>query len=140
MDKNVMREHPIQQEIDSITITHTACSGEQYTVGVGGVTRIEAAIKSGAMSYVPYVRVWRGDEVFAEFCQHNIIGVYYSSKMKSKFPLPLIDWVKERRDNCIAAARAGADRDGWLEDASYFQMILDALGAAEARDEFRRSE
>jgi hypothetical protein len=44
-------------------------------------------------------------------------------------PLSLELWVTERRDNCrrIAATKVGSDQGGWLEDAAYFQAILDRL-------------
>lgn len=48
-----------------------------YTVGRAGITRIEATTKPGLHCDIPYVRVWTGDNVAAEFCQHNIIGVYF---------------------------------------------------------------
>lgn len=41
------------------------------------VTRIEAFTKSGSFADIPYVRVWCGDRVVAEFCQHQIVGVYF---------------------------------------------------------------
>jgi hypothetical protein len=54
-------------------------SGFGYTVGNGGVTRIEACIKPGMYSSIPYVRVWKGDVCEAEFCQHSIVGVYFEN-------------------------------------------------------------
>ena len=68
-----MAEHPINQEIFYITVDES----DVYRVGLDGVTRIEATIKSGMHADIPYVRVWKGDVAFAEFCQHNIIGVYF---------------------------------------------------------------
>lgn len=75
-----MEEHPIQQPIRAIcVIEQTSCDGgEQYNVHSGGVTRIEACQKSGLHADLPYVRVWAGDTCLAEFCQHNIVGVYFA--------------------------------------------------------------
>lgn len=52
--------------------------GTSFWVGYAGVTRIEAFTKSGMYSDIPYVRVWKGDKPEAEFCQHNIVGVYFA--------------------------------------------------------------
>ncbi len=77
-----MSEHPIKQVIMSITINATADQrdAEQYCLGYDAVTRIEACEKAGAMAMVPYVRVWKGDVAYAEFCQHNIVGVYFGEQ------------------------------------------------------------
>jgi hypothetical protein len=47
----------------------------------------------------------------------------------------LISWLNERLDNCqrIAAQKRGADRMGWLEDASYFRDAAAALLREKAR-------
>lgn len=49
--------------------------------------------------------------------------------------MKLIDWLTERLENChrIAATKKGADRDGWLEDAAYFQLAVTALAGAGQR-------
>ena len=52
-------------------------AGSGYTVGRSGVTRIEACTKSGMHADIPYVRVWKGEIAAAEFCQHQIQGVYF---------------------------------------------------------------
>lgn len=78
-------EHPVAQEIDSITVElgteHIQETGarypESYRVGYDGVTRIEACTKSGMHANIPYVRVWRGDVAVGEWCQHQIVGVYF---------------------------------------------------------------
>lgn len=49
--------------------------------------------------------------------------------------LTLIEWLEERRQNClrIAKTKTGDDRQGWLEDASYFarsRAAVDQLIAA----------
>lgn len=42
-------------------------------------TKIEAFEKPGLHADIPYVRVWIEDEIVAEFCQHNIVGIYYET-------------------------------------------------------------
>jgi hypothetical protein len=43
--------------------------------------------------------------------------------------LTVDEWVRERLENCqiLAASEFGEIREGWLEDARYFQLILDLL-------------
>lgn len=72
-----MEEHPIQQPIKAIQIDTIPGVEGEYAVGRSGVTRIEACQKSGLHANIPYVRVWAGDVCLAEFCQHNIVGVYF---------------------------------------------------------------
>lgn len=83
-----MSEHPVIQQIDYIVVDH-GTEGlvevgsrfpEVYRVGWDGVTRIEACTKSGLHADIPYVRVWKGDVAFAEFCQHHIVGVYFTDQ------------------------------------------------------------
>lgn len=75
-------EHPVQQPIEHIIVCledhQLSIDGIRYRVGENGVTRIEATIKSGTESYIPYLRVWRGDEAVAEFCQHRVFGVFFA--------------------------------------------------------------
>lgn len=77
-----MSEHPVEQEIDLIEIDTIPEVQGQYRVGFSGVTRIEATTKSGMHANIPYVRVWAGDVCLAEFCQHNIVGVYFAKPAK----------------------------------------------------------
>lgn len=74
-----LTEHPIKQPIREIDVYINADSDPvDYVVGRAGVTRIEACQKSGLHANIPYVRVWKGDVCVAEFCQHNIVGVYFA--------------------------------------------------------------
>lgn len=75
-----MKEHPVKQKIRAIDIDTIPDVQSSYMVGRSGVTSIEATVKSGMYSDIPYVRVWSGEKVEAEFCQHNIVGVYYSDE------------------------------------------------------------
>lgn len=82
-----MSEHLEGVEIERIIINEEG-SGEYYLyegycVGREGVTRIEGFVKSGSASYIPYIRVWKGDAPYAEFCQHNIQGVYFKVAVPS---------------------------------------------------------
>ncbi len=79
-----MDPHPIQQPIRSVQVDAVAGAGPDgdgnvYFVGDGGVTRIEACAKPGLHCDIPYIRVWADDRCLAEFCQHNIVGVYFAS-------------------------------------------------------------
>lgn len=67
-------EHAANVVIDAIQVS--AETG--YTVGRCGVTLIEAFTKSGLHTDIAYVRVWKGESPCAEFCQHNIVGVYFA--------------------------------------------------------------
>lgn len=77
MEDEMSYEHPIDREISEICIDSIPGVEERYVVGRSGVTRIEACTKSGLHADIAYVRVWRGDDPLAEFCQHNIVGVYF---------------------------------------------------------------
>lgn len=72
-------EHPIEQPIKSVTVVEYENGYESYTVGSNGITKIEACTKSGMHADIPYVRVWKSDICIAEFCQHNIQGVYFAA-------------------------------------------------------------
>lgn len=82
----MMEEHPVQQPISRILVANGneglvevgAYEPEGFAVGYDGVTRIEACQKSGMHANIPYVRVWAGEVCLAEFCQHNIVGVYFA--------------------------------------------------------------
>lgn len=79
-----MNPHPIDQPITEIDVFIDADSDAVYhKVARNGVTRIEACTKPGLHADIPYVRVWKGDICFAEFCQHNIVGVYFSADPRS---------------------------------------------------------
>jgi hypothetical protein len=70
---------PTEQPIRSITISnHENVTNETYTIGKFGVTKIEQFTKPGEYCFLPYVRVWRGGDLIAEFCQHRIYGTYYA--------------------------------------------------------------
>ncbi len=75
-----LEEHPVLQEIDCIEVPDGEDSIGSFTVGRNGVTKIEATQKAGTYSNIPYVRVWKGDVCCAEFCQHGVIGVYFSKE------------------------------------------------------------
>lgn len=74
-----MTEHPVKQQIKCIQIDSIPGVESAYNLGSNGVTRIEATTKSGLHADIPYIRVWAGDTALAEFCQHNIVGIYFDS-------------------------------------------------------------
>jgi hypothetical protein len=73
-----MKEHPVEQEVKSLWLFCSQENGEEgYTVGSGGVTRIEKTTKSGLHNDIAYFRIWKDGECLGEFCQHNIVGVTF---------------------------------------------------------------
>lgn len=70
-------ERPENAEIEAIEIDNIPEKQASFTVGRFDVTRIEAFTKSGMYADIPYVRVWAGNKPIAEFCQHNIVGVFF---------------------------------------------------------------
>lgn len=79
MEDHPITEHPVQQPIREIDVYLSEEGSTFYRVGKDGVTRIEACTKSGLHADIPYVRVWKGEVCEAEFCQHNIVGVYFAT-------------------------------------------------------------
>ena len=79
-----MTEHPIKQEIIAIDVVTIPDVQGSFVVGTNGITRIEACEKSGMHANIPYIRVWAGDTCMAEFCQHNIVGVYFSDQPRTE--------------------------------------------------------
>lgn len=77
-----MSAHPISQPIRCIEIDTIEGVQGSYLVGRNGVTRIEATTKPGMYCDIPYVTVWKGDVCEAEFCQHNIVGVYFAEQVQ----------------------------------------------------------
>lgn len=77
------KEHPVDQEIAWIEIDSIPEVQGSWSVGRIGVTRIEACSKPGPYCDIPYVRVWKGDECTAEYCQHNIVGVGFKGRGKA---------------------------------------------------------
>ena len=81
-DSAIIEEHwPGAGEIKGIAIPSN--NGElQCSVGNAGVTRIEKTVKQGEYGYIPYVRVWVGDDVIAEHCQHKLNTVVFEPKKR----------------------------------------------------------
>lgn len=74
-------EHPTNQPIKAVTVTDYEGCTEHYEDGKHDTCLIEPFTKSGMYAAIPYIRVWKKVDgapiVHAEFCQHNIVGVYF---------------------------------------------------------------
>lgn len=76
LSSEIEKAWPGAGEIKGILIP--SAQGElQCVVNNAGVTRIEKTVKAGEYSYIPYVRVWKGDKVLAEHCQHKLNSVVF---------------------------------------------------------------
>ena len=72
-------EHPVTgQEISVIYWAAPEGVCPYFRVGTDGVTRIEKTKKSGMHADIAYVRVWAGDQVISEFCQHQLSAVFFA--------------------------------------------------------------
>lgn len=69
-------EWPDNQTIDEIHFDDGG-TGATIKIGRNGITKIEPIMKSGEYAAIPYVRVWVGNRVHSEFCQHKLIGVFF---------------------------------------------------------------
>lgn len=98
-----------------------------YRVGLKGITKIEAFTKPGQHADIPYIGVWKGDQYKAEFCQHNICGVYYATSEEIAEALAgsgkTIDW-KARAEAAEARLK---DIGDWSHDRSTGPAIPDDL-------------
>lgn len=74
--------HVVQQPIQRVIVIEddyqSGVMGVAYCVGKDDVTRIEACMKNGEYSNIPYLRVWSGDRCIAEFSQHRVAGVFFA--------------------------------------------------------------
>lgn len=77
MTAEIEREWPGVGEIVAIVWCDLGGECVEKVVGTAGVTRIEKTVKSGLHSDLPYVRVWAGDVVQSEHCQHALTGVFF---------------------------------------------------------------
>lgn len=65
--------------ISKILVSITNDEEEWYRVGGPiGVTKIERFEQPGPHCMLPYIRVWKGPNPFADFALHQIIGIYYN--------------------------------------------------------------
>ena len=72
-----MAEWENTQAIYGIDLGDFGEGHERIVIGQSGVTKIEPITKSGMYADIPYLRVWKGDVILSEWCQHNIIGVVF---------------------------------------------------------------
>lgn len=73
-----MQDWPHDRSINRICLGRGDGWESWISVGFEGVTRIEQTEKHGEYAMIPYVRAWKGEIPFAEFCQHKLFGIYYS--------------------------------------------------------------
>lgn len=72
-----VREQP---PIVAIEVYKSDDESGYYCVGYLGVNHIESFTKPGMYSDIPYVRVWKNGQMHSEYCQHNILAVYFEEE------------------------------------------------------------
>lgn len=75
-DSDIQAAWPHTGEVDTITVM-IGGNEASYMVGELGVTRIEKTVKAGEHAFIPYVRVWQGESVSAEYCQHKLTACWF---------------------------------------------------------------
>ena len=71
-------EKPKELEIHSLIVYQDAEEHEYYRIGdLSGVTKIELFELPGPYCMLPYIRVWKGDKIYAEYPRHQCIGIRY---------------------------------------------------------------
>lgn len=53
-------------------------SGHAYMVGHDGVTEMRIVKRFGPLDFIPYVEVYRGDQLWAELPQHNTLALEFA--------------------------------------------------------------
>ncbi len=56
---------------------HIEEGGATIATGRDGITLIIMNEKKGPMDYLPYVQIYKGNHLHAEYALHNIVGVEY---------------------------------------------------------------
>lgn len=62
----------ITEDERPITTAFVNCAGEGYVLGRGGVTRIAAYNECGEYAYIPWVAIYRGEEIAMRFPAHQL--------------------------------------------------------------------
>ena len=65
-----------KREIKSIQ--SSLIDSPEYCVGKYGITKIEAYGEPGMHCDLPWVRIFKSDEVVARICCHELAGIYYA--------------------------------------------------------------
>ena len=99
------------------------------SVGIGWIEPTDLRNKAGLFMLNHGVKM--GVPVDPADVQSMLVEFATQALKHSQPPAKVVEWLKERHENCIrhAARKTGDDRDGWLEDAYYFELALAALAA-----------
>jgi len=102
------------------------------SVGIGWIEPTDLRNKAGLFMLNHGVKM--GVAVDPADVQSMLVEFAKQALKRSQPPTKVVEWLKERHDNCIrhAARKIGDDRDGWLEDAYYFELVLATIEARHA--------
>jgi hypothetical protein len=97
------------------------------SVGIGWVEPTDLRNKAGLFMLKRGVKM--GVAVDPADVQTMLVDFARQALAHAQAPTKVIEWLRERHNKCLrhAAQGTGIDRDGWLDDAYYFELALAAL-------------
>ena len=73
-----MAETILKDKREIKSVTSSLIDSPEYCVGKYGITKIEAYGEPGMYCDLPWVRIFKGDEVVVRISCYELAGIYYA--------------------------------------------------------------